>query len=477
MPNLEHVDVVAPHRTQRPLPFPEIAAAEGNNNFWTPPPGLSGWPDFVKTVLIQTEHDGFFMSLPRHLTDLRIDSRNGLESIDGLPRSLTRLEMFESFLFYYPRGDEEVPYDWPPNLTELISYLGSHDHRFETLPRLLLSLTLAIENEDRAHDDEYPIEALLLPPCLQHLTLRYSIDGEFELRIRDPMPSSLISFTLEDMNHGSLSIHSSSLPMLPDTLTSFNCALQMHHWDPCNSDSDKSDEGDDDSEKEGSYEFSENDDLVDDLVEGNGDTGDIENGCDGDDGDEERRMRHLPSHLKSLELWSWKMEWSALLPSGLTMLNIHALGGDPQSLFESLPRTLTHLTLGNEMSPLQRVFHRLGQPLPPTFHPHLYTKRLTIALPPFVTLKIRGLGPISSEFIKELPPSIKVLEIDLADIEAENIALIPQNLSECHLGTLFMDDDRVMARFWPPRCMIRDCKPVSDDVRNSINQRLTALCF
>lgn len=95
LPHLEHIDMVAVGLKQHPEAHSESHYLMNDYEDWEPPPALTGWPNFVKSMRVRMiEESGFWLSFLRHLTELWIDSSVSEDfTPKALPRALTRLHM------------------------------------------------------------------------------------------------------------------------------------------------------------------------------------------------------------------------------------------------------------------------------------------------------------------------------------------------------------------------------------------------
>lgn len=400
LPNLEYVELLGPDVRERFVPFETFERGKTIRRrkmkpltrAWAPPPALSGWPEFVNTVCIQMPFESFLMSLPRHITDLRIDSVLPPNfDVAELPRSLVRLHILKGDLMLMFPGIDDPDGEnfdlfkdaWPPTLTELLFHSDTTIDSFLRLPDTLLSLSLDhVEHdfEDVIGSFSYSFYAAELPANLTRLALNFDLHSSYVIEIEGEMPYSLLSFELTDRKKRGFKLDVNGFAELPDTLTSLYCVTALH---------------------------------------------------------QEGITLDLPGHLQTITIPCWEPEVTGL-PPGLTSLHVERLKLRRKDLllpldilFSALPAGMRHVTIlsGNRCDSSERPSTQLAF---------------------LETFKIAGLGPIRSEVIKCFPPTLRRLEIELADLNPSNLALLSHNLVECDLGQLFANNHPIMTRFWLP---------------------------
>ena len=161
-------------------------------------------------------------------------------------------------------------------------------------------------------------------------------------------------------------------------------------------------------------------------------------------------MKEAPQH--------WRM------PSQLTSLSISIMDG---SAFKTLPRSLTRLNITEKLTDLdnRRLKGHLFVDLPSGITDlsvrssisDLPSQRLATVLPRLESLELTIAAKIPSEFIRELPPTIRKFMAQLKDFTEETIPFIPPKLRIIPPITphpLSPNEERLIGEYWPIRCAV-----------------------
>ena len=189
----------------------------------------------------------------------------------------------------------------------------------------------------------------------------------------------------------------------------------------------------------------------------------------------------LPDSLKHLML-GIPMEEAPLhwrMPSQLTSLSISIMDS---SAFETLPRALTRLNITEKLTDLdnKRLKGHLFVGLPSGITDlsvrsssisDFPSQRLATILPRLESLELTMSITIPSEFIRELPPTIRKFMTQLENFTEETIPFIPPKLIIIPPRIpypLSPNEERLIGQYWPIRCGIA---LVSPSVSKEIQQR------
>lgn len=144
---------------------------------------------------------------------------------------------------------------------------------------------------------------------------------------------------------------------------------------------------------------------------------------------------NIPPHLTKLVVLTWRCEWFELLPRSLTSMetsaleNVHDTALASGSLFAALPPNLTKFnTYSGYSSGLRTRFKE--DKLPAQRLSHLsQLKELALYI-----------GTFPSSMLRELPRTLRVLNITLSTVDDEDAPFLPPLLEDFYLGGAFLSE-------------------------------------
>ena len=367
-------------------------------------------------------------ALPRNVQTLILDTDRSCPILDrnvvNLPPSLTRLvdkyhctywNEIRSVWDEHHRSNGAVSF-WPP-LEEL--YFTSVYSRLEDLhilPYTLRRLTIGLEVQK--DDSELILDMQLFPPRLTSLslTLRYSVQSYKIINV--PVSLTDLQIYLAPWNSAS-TLERRMFESLPDTLTS------LHLPETAIQNSNNKDEAP----------------------------------C------------KLPKSLVSLKLQQWPQAWLFALPRTLTLLSLDFISGFDSKCsavingdgLADLPPGLVSLVIASPTTKNSTAH------VPPQRLSHLYQLR---------TFKGVGLGLFPSSMLRNLPSSLRIVNLNFDEIDPADAPFISPRLRELGIGfkPRFPFEAKVpaaMAPYWPLNARLS--KGTDNDVVSMIEHRRAQL--
>ena len=156
----------------------------------------------------------------------------------------------------------------------------------------------------------------------------------------------------------------------------------------------------------------------------------------------------IPSQLVSLIMSQWPVQWLAALPRRLSYLSIsrligldEALPSEPLDLFKPLPTSLTSLSLYVSSSSTG-------------FQGQLSTRSLA-SLTHLRALQFSKTLSFSSSIFRDLPKSLRNLQIGLKSDDPKDAPFLPPTLRKCILHGNIDWHTTLLTEYWPPQAELQ----------------------